>query len=370
MPRAIGLHIGRAVISLLALACWQSTTVVRQPIESGDHPVLCAPGECGDPGASVSITYLGISGLLIEHSGHLLMTDPFFSNPQATRGPGVLRWLLKGPRIAANAAVIEKLLPGAADRASAILVGHGHYDHLMDVPYIATHRAKSAVIFGGPSIAHMLMGDRNLRSNPDRLVTIPLDRVGSSSRDGQWFYSSDSAFRFMAVMADHAPTVRIGDWGYRFAVGHVLSDLDSLPQRAAQWIMGEPYAYLIDVLSDSSHTTQFRIYFEDAPSAPPFGFPPARLIVSRAVDLAVLCAATSSYVNAAPDALVRALKPREVMVTHWESFFRSRLQPPALSHVTDLHQFSRGLRRSLGVRSSWILPLPNQTLHFRTSNGL
>jgi len=353
----------------MVVACWQPTTIVRHPIASGPHVFGCAATACGDPVKVVSITYLGISGLLIEHGGHVLLTDPFFSNPVTTPGPGVLRWLLEGPRIAADSAVIEKLLPRSADHASTILVGHGHYDHLMDVPYIATHRAKTAVIFGGPSIRHMLKGDPGLRSNPVRLVAIPLDKAGTSGRDGEWLYSADSAFRFMALIAGHAPTFMIGQWGYTFAEGRVSSDMDSLPRFAAEWKLGEPYAYLIDVLSDSSHTTLFRIYFEDAPSEPPLGFPSAALVASRAVDLAVLCAATSSNVNAAPERLVRVLKPGAVMVTHWESFFRSRLRPTALSHVTDLRQLSRALRRSLAPRSGWVMPLPGQTLRFRTSES-
>jgi glyoxylase-like metal-dependent hydrolase (beta-lactamase superfamily II) len=353
---------------LIVIACWQPTTIVRHPIKSGPHGVGCAATACGDPGNVVSITYLGISGLLIEHDGHVLLTDPFFSNPVTTPGPGVLRWLLEGPRIAADSAVIEKLLPRSADRASTILVGHGHYDHLMDVPYIATHRARSAVIFGGPSIHHMLKGDPDLRSSPARLVAIPLDKAGTSRRDGEWRYSADSAFRFMALIAGHAPTFMIGQGGYTFAEGRVWSDLDRLPRFAAEWKLGEPYAYLIDVLSQSNHTTLFRIYFEDAPSEPPLGFPSATLLASRRVDLAVLCAATSSNVDAAPERLVRLLKPGAVMVTHWESFFRSRLRPPALSHVTDLREFSRGLRRSLPPQSGWVMPLPEQTIRFRTSS--
>jgi hypothetical protein len=367
VARAIWLRLSPLACALLAIACWQPTTIIRRPLASGPHAVGCAAENCGEPDTFVSITYLGISGLLVEHAGHVLLTDPFFSNPPASKGPGVLKWLLKGPRIAADSAVIEQLLPESADRASVILIGHGHYDHLMDVPYIATHRTKSALIFGGPSIRHMLAGDPTLRSSAARLVTIPLDSAGNSSRDGKWFYSPDSAFRFMALIAGHAPIVMIGHWRYKFAEGRVMADMDSLPHYSAGWKLGEPYAFLIDVLSDSRHTTLFRIYFQDAPSEPPLGFPSVAILAERAVDLAVLCAATSSYVDAAPDSLLRIVKPAAVMVTHWESFFRSRLWPPALSYVTDLPQFVRGLRRSLAPQSGWVMPLPQQIIRFRTT---
>ncbi|MFL5543984.1 MAG: hypothetical protein ACJ792_04730 [Gemmatimonadaceae bacterium] len=70
--------------------------------------------------------------------------------------------------------MIDRFLPAVADRASAILVGHGHYDHLLDVPYIATHRATSAFIYGGPSIRRMLMGDSILRRHGGRRL-VPIE---------------------------------------------------------------------------------------------------------------------------------------------------------------------------------------------------
>jgi hypothetical protein len=302
---------------------------------------------------------------MVEHGEHVLLTAPFYSNPPLLDWRlGLLRWLVGRP-IEPDTAVIERLLPRSADRASVILVGHGHYDHLLDVPYIATHRTKSAIIFGGPSIRHMLMGDATLRSKPNRLVSIPRESAGDAKRDGVWFYSPDSAFRFMALVADHAPTVKIGDWAFMFAQGKVLRDMDTLPKMAAGWKLGEPYAFLIDVLSDSPRRTIFRIYFEDAPSEPTLGFPSPTLLAAGTVDLAILCAATSANVKATPDSLLRILKPSGVMVTHWESFFRPALRPKRISRATDMHMFVRSLRRSLQPRAGWVMPLPGQTVRFR-----
>jgi hypothetical protein len=362
------LELGALASALIVIGACQPDTVIRNQIVSAPHAVGCAPGNCGDSSNVVSVTYLGISGILLEHGEHALLTAPFFSNPPLVAWrPSALRWLLGNP-IAPDSAVIERLLPRSADRASLILVGHGHYDHLLDIPYIATHRAKSAVIFGGPSIRHILMGDAVLRSTPARLVTIPLASAGNVTRDGDWFYSNDSAFRFMALIADHAPNLKIENWRYMFAAGTVSTDMDSLPRMAAGWKLGEPYAFIIDVLSDSPRRTIFRIYFEDAPSTPPLGFPSPALLAAGTVDLAILCAATSSNVKATPDSLLRMLKPRGVMVTHWESFFRAPLLSKKLSRATDMHGFVRSLRRSLPRRVGWVMPLPGQTVRFQTTD--
>ena len=112
---------------------------------------------------------------------------------------------------------------------------------------------------------------------------------------------------------------------------------------------------------------RIRIYYEDAPSEPPFGFPSPALLAARKVDLAILCAATSSNVPGVPDSLLRVLKPDGVLVTHWESFFRSQTLPQAKSRATDLRVFRRSLRRSLPPPAGWVMPLPHETLRFRTS---
>src|SRR5256714_11800357 len=354
------------LVLLVVLGCRPPTTISTQ-LQSGPRGIGCQPSDCGDPDRVIAVTYLGVSGLLIEHAHHVLLTAPFFSNPSFGQvRPRVAKLLRSTPRIAPDTNAIEKLLPRSADRASTILVGHGHYDHLMDVPYIATHRATSATIYGGPSVRHMLMGDSTLRANEGRrVVAVSEAVVGRSQRRGAWFYSTDSAYRFMAVMASHAPNYRALKQTYTFTIGTVDTDLDSLPHTAAEWKLGEPYAYIIDVLSDRTRTPVFRIYFQDAPSEPPLGFPPVEVLAERPIDLAVLCAATSSNVSNTPDSLLAVLKPLNVMLGHWEDFFRAQTLPLRLGPGTDVEALRTSLRKSLPASTGWVMPLPQTTFRFR-----
>ena len=355
---------------LLPLGCRPPTTIYNK-VESRPQAVGCASDACGDPERLVSITYLGVSGLLIEHQGHVLLTAPFFSNPSlAMVMPRLTRLLRSSPRISADTQAIDKMLPRSADRATAILVGHGHYDHLMDIPFIATKRATKARIYGAPSVRHMLMGDSALRSNGgQRVVAISATTAGTRERRGVWYYTDDSAYRFMALIAGHASTFRQWKRSYTFTAGSVGVDLDSLPHTAAEWKLGEPYAYLIDVLAAGTREPVFRIYFQDAPSEPPLGFPPSELLAERAVDLAVLCAATSSNVSNTPDSLLAVLSPRQVIVAHWEDFFRSQTLPKQLSPATDLHAFRKSLGKSLPRSAGWVMPLPQTTFRFRETGA-
>jgi hypothetical protein len=351
---------------LLVAGCHPPMTIYRQ-IESNARGVGCAGAECGDSNRVITITYLGVSGLLIEHRGQVLLTAPFFSNPSLSMvRPRLTRLLRSTPRISADTSAIERLLPRSADRATAILVGHGHYDHLMDVPYIARRRATASRIFGGPSVRHILMGDSTLRANGgQRVVAISIAEAGSIRRRGVWYYTPDSAFRFMALVAGHAPTYRALKNSYLFTRGSIDADLDSLPHTAAEWKLGEPYAYLIDVLSDDRKATVFRIYFQDAPSEPPLGFPPSEVLAEREVDLAVLCGATSSNVPNTPDSLLKVLKPSQVIVAHWEDFFRPQTLPIQPSPGTELEELRESLRNSLPPSVAWVMPLPQTTFRFR-----
>ena len=228
---------------LVVVGCRPPITIYKQ-LESAARTVGCKGAECGDSNRVISVTYLGVSGLLIEHSGRVILTAPFFSNPSLRMvRPRLTRLLRSTPRISPDTALIERLLPHLADRATAILVGHGHYDHLMDIPYIAVRRATRSRIFGGPSVRHMLMGDSTLRSNGGQRVAISLADAGSKNRRGVWYYTGDSAYRFMALVAGHAPTYRALRHSYLYTLGSVDVDLDSLPHTAAEWKLGEPYAY-------------------------------------------------------------------------------------------------------------------------------
>ena len=354
------------ILLLSVVGCRAPITIYTQ-VESEGRSVGCAGTECGDSSRVISVTYLGVSGLILEHKGRVLLTAPFFSNPSLRMiSPRVTRLLRSTPRISSDTMLIERLLPRLADRATVILVGHGHYDHLMDIPYIAVKRATGSRIFGGPSVRHMLMGDSTLRSNGgQRIVAISLGEAGSKNRRGVWYYTSDSAYRFMALVGGHAPTYRALSHSYLFTLGSVDVDLDSLPHTAAEWKLGEPYAYLIDVLSDDRRATVFRIYFQDAPSEPPLGFPPTEVLAERAVDLAVLCGASSSNVPNTPDSLLKVLKPAQVIVAHWEDFFRQQTLPIQPGLGTELDELRESLTKSLPPSVPWVMPLPQTMFRFR-----
>src|SRR5262249_50541930 len=104
---------------------------------------------------ALELTYLGAGGFLMRWNGHAIMTAPFYSNP------GLLQVGLGLP-IAPNTKRIDAHLP-PLDDVEAILVGHAHYDHLMDAVYVAETHAPRAVFYGNETMAHILASQEELR---------------------------------------------------------------------------------------------------------------------------------------------------------------------------------------------------------------
>jgi L-ascorbate metabolism protein UlaG (beta-lactamase superfamily) len=361
MSRVLALAVG---LIALGSAC-RSTVPVEYQVEPIPQIIGCDTSCPARP--LVEVTYLGVGGILVKYRGSALLTGPLFSNPSLDSVAPIRFWRFrdKAPPIHADTTLIERLLPRAADSARMILIGHGHYDHALDVPYIALNRAKRARIYGGPTVKHMLMGERGLRDDSTRLVAIDSNMAGTVDRRGEWFYSDDSTFRVMALKADHAPTTRTFPWGkYMFAAGTVDRNLDQLPRTALDWKLGEPLSFLIDVLAKSDTAPVFRIYFQDAPNTAPLGFPP-RSLGGRAFDLAVLCVATARNVDPpSPDSLLKVLRPKYVIAGHWEDFFRPQTSPIALNPASNVDAFMNSLVRNLPVTTKWAMPLPRTTLRF------
>jgi L-ascorbate metabolism protein UlaG (beta-lactamase superfamily) len=284
------------------------------PVEPGDAPI-----PPGDPAArtTLQIRYLGAGGVLLTRGEDSLLTAPFFSNPSMLR--------VAFGTIAPRPDQIERFL-GPQDEqrlagVQAVLVGHAHYDHLMDVPYIKKQFLPRAKIYGSDTMRNTLLGDQALR--PEDLVSVENEawsapREGEPERPAVW-RAAGPRVRFMALKSEHAPIV----WGIKFFEGHHREPLPALPATAWEWREGQTLAYLIDFLGADGKTVDYRIHYQDAASNPPLGYPPRSSGTpdERDVDVAILCVPGHTQVKGYPEGLVERLKPRLAVLIHWEDFF-------------------------------------------------
>src|SRR5689334_13855998 len=93
------------------------------------YPQLVVNDSSGMRRGGVRVTYLGTNGYQFEFKGHALLVDPYFSRVD-------LLSVAVGSPIQPNASRINDGLRNLAPKADAILVTHGHFDHLLDVPAV------------------------------------------------------------------------------------------------------------------------------------------------------------------------------------------------------------------------------------------
>lgn len=73
-------------------------------------------------GKHVTLTYLGTAGFVLQNQERTVVLDPFLSRP------GLLRTLFG--RLTVDEERVQRLIPKADD----VLIGHAHYDHILDAP--------------------------------------------------------------------------------------------------------------------------------------------------------------------------------------------------------------------------------------------
>jgi L-ascorbate metabolism protein UlaG (beta-lactamase superfamily) len=227
----------------------------------------------------VRVTYLGTNGYQFEVKGHALLVDPYFSRVD-------LFSVALGLRIQPNAARIKDGLRHLASgncRTDAILVTHGHFDHLLDVPTVMA-KTRARLVASASSV--------NLAK-----------RAGASAGDA----------------VKPGDVRRISPWKIRVLrathdrlFGKVPFDRHEQrsagpPQRAADWICGEPLAFLIEVNGQ-------RIYIDS-------GGTPMQLPPNERVDLAILGMALPDS-RARLHAALERLHPRYILPSHQDDFFR------------------------------------------------
>jgi L-ascorbate metabolism protein UlaG (beta-lactamase superfamily) len=307
---------------------------------------------------ALEITYLGTAGMLLRRGGDAIMTAPFFSNPNMLR----VGFLPIGPdpeRIEAGLADVD-----VAD-VKAILVGHAHYDHLMDALWVAEYKAPAAHLYGSDTM--VALGCSKL---PDARLHSLEPHAGDWWNAGCWEPVIPGRVRVMALRSEHAPHIAnsITLFG-----GQVKPDTCRTPWTAWGWKEGQTLAYLIDFLdgkdADGNDRIALRIHVQDSASTPPYGFPPPAVLAEHPVDVSIPCVASFNQVDGYPEQLMRYLEPHHVVLTHWDNFFRRQVPTPSAVPLLDTRAFAARLTAALPPGVQWHTPNPRQTVRLCLHTG-
>ena len=279
-------------------------------LEPGCEPAPRPPEPV--PEDAVVVRFLGAGGLYVEWRGRAILLGPYFSNP------GMVESGLRPMRLR-RGAIREGLEGVPMARVGAILAGHSHYDHVGDLPVVAGRLAPWTRVYVNRSGANAFRPYPRLRER-----TEVLDEL-----EGRWMRLEDASgrplpFRVRALRSSHAPHFdHVTLWKH-------TTEPSSTPwneRRYGDLGAGQPFALVIDLLdpeatgAEDDAAVRYRIHYQDSASAAPDGIPPPELR-DRPYDLAVVCMASAHLVDRYPEALIEEIRPRHVLVTHYDDFFR------------------------------------------------
>ena len=295
---------------------------------------------------TVQVRFLGVGGFLLQRGDDIVMTAPFYTNPGE-------EFLLGSKQVRPNEGIIRRLLPERwVKDTTAILIGHSHYDHLMDVPFIQTRLAKKAFLYGSLTMKQLAMAppypvpkdhvvvvtDHEGRDKVDYrpCKDTPKEACHSGSGDGEWI-EVNQGVRIRALCSRHSPAPIIGaPWP------GCLTAVPQEPTRVQDWKLGDTYAFVIDFLEKGQPV--FRVYYQDTATNPTYGYVPKDLLPRKDVDLALLCAAGFDQVKDNPAGIVKNTNPRYVIYGHWENFFKPQTKPLETLYVFDYSELVRRMK--------------------------
>lgn len=243
-----------------------------QLVKADSPPAISAP-----PRHGVRITYLGTNGYLLESRGAVLLIDPYFSRQSLFRTALKLepvpetnlitQWTQQHPKI------------------DAVLVTHGHIDHLFDVPPIV--RATGAKLIASTTSVALA-----------KSAGVPAERT-HAVRSGTTVSVKNATIRVLPANHDRI----FGVTPFHGPAKHFP------PRKIDDWVLGEPLAFLIEIGGK-------RIFINSG------GRGDKPLVLNAApVDLAIVGVASPDAIDAFSPTIAQ-LKPRYILPSHQDDFFR------------------------------------------------
>lgn len=242
---------------------------------------------------ALQITWLGTACYLIRVGDTAVFTDPFVTRHSVVRvGLGTLE---------SDSALVARL---AADLPvpDAVLVTHGHYDHLLDAAEFLRQPGWGSVpVFGNATTANILAG----YGLPDLRMCTLNPRQGAQRVDAH--------LRVTALPAEHANQLP----GFPVLYpGEVAEPRTTPPTRADDFQMGDCRWYLIEIGSPALAEPYRLLFAAGAADGNPRHYP------EGPVDAALLCVASWKFAPGYPQGLIRMAKPRNIVLAHFDNFFQ------------------------------------------------
>lgn len=290
----------------------------RPDIARYNHRFTVPPAGSGAP---LTVTWLGVSTLLLDDGSAALMTDGYFSRPRLAR-------VALGKVSPSPARVDGCLARAKVTRLQAVVPVHTHIDHAMDSALVADRT--DAQLVGGRSAANI---GRGYGLPEDRLVVaVPGEPIPLGP------------FEVTLVESQHSPPDRFPG---------VISAPVRPPVRASAYRCGEAWSMLVQ------HRPSARRLLIQGSA----GFVKGALTGQRAdvvyLGVGQLGLQSRSYIADYWTETVRTVGARRVVLIHWDDFFRPLSKPlRALPYAADDLDASLRTLDELAAEDAIVVDLP------------
>jgi L-ascorbate metabolism protein UlaG (beta-lactamase superfamily) len=271
--------------------------------------------------SSVTVTWAGVTTLLVDDGSSAVMTDGFFSRPNLLE-VGLRPLSPSAPRIDG---CLERL---NVDRLEAVMPVHTHYDHAMDTAVVAERTG--AKVVGGTSAVQVGAGqglpeDRLVAVSPGEPLTV-------------------GAYDVTLIEAEHCPPDRFPG---------VITEPVVPPVKVSAYKCGEAWSTLVH------HRPSDRRMLIVGSA----GYVGGALTGQRAdvvyLGVGQLGVQPESYLVEYWTETVRAVGARRVVLIHWDDFFRPLHKPlRALPYAGDDLDVSMRVLSRLAAQDDIPLHLP------------
>jgi L-ascorbate metabolism protein UlaG (beta-lactamase superfamily) len=244
----------------------------------------------GGPGSSgVHFKWFGTDGWEISFGNKVILLDPWLSRIDTGFFAGQFN-----PRTPLK--VEEALIDQHITKADQILIGHGHWDHMADIPYIA--KKTGAMVIGSESHANVL-----------RASGVPEKQI-VQVKGGEHMQFDGYRIEVFPGLHSMGPTKKFAVPGHLFAVPPAPTTVGDMPE-------GDSLIYLITLAGQVSIFLMSTANFIE------------RAIAGLEPDVALVASIFANQIHHFTPRLLKALNyPKVILPTHWDNFERPYSEPP------------------------------------------
>ncbi|MEH1165474.1 MBL fold metallo-hydrolase [Micromonospora sp. CPCC 205539] len=275
---------------------------------------------------AVSFRWWGTAGWRVDIGDRTVLVDPFLSRIDTGLFTGEFK-------PATKLTVRPDVIDPRVDRAMTILVTHTHWDHFMDVPYIAGRTG--ARVFGTLTAYHLGLAYK-----------VPSTQL-SSVKGGEVLDFGDHSIEVVGSLHSRNPSYSLAFPGVRVTQPALPATIADLPE-------GDTLGYLMRVDGGPS------VYFTGASDVA------ERNLSGLAPDVAMVALQNATTTG---DYLPRLLKgldyPKVVVPVHWDNFETALQNPPTVAETDRkrLDEMIAAVRR-ISPRSKVLVPEYETAYHF------